>query len=375
MTAASLIAGIPAILLGALVYVKSGLGDFLSAALAVLIVFTLCAAGTFFINYRTLRVSPLANRRLIAVLLVIGILVSSLLAGLFDALNDSTQKLTRRRPIVFLIDKSGSMDGEKDVSSRKAVLNFLEGLPENQLVSASVFSDDISYMNQFNEKTKNTAENRKAIEGFLQSIAANGGSSGITGLGKLLDRVEQGVQIIMVTDAVLDDLDAGKLRSITDKLKDTNSVFSGVLISDTPNVPENLKSLAEESGGAFVNTSDIKQLDNVLEELYHQDVKLFGPVTDLKPGRLIVLCVLALLIGLTYYAAFGRNKGFIIEIIFAPVLMAVIYILLWKALFWLPEALCPALLLLPYAVIVNFYREANYIKAENRALLNGQDRA
>jgi Ca-activated chloride channel homolog len=90
----------------------------------------------------------------------------------------ASERRGRPRDVVFLLDRSGSMEGDKLSAARKAVAKMLQSLRPDDNVTIATFSDRIDWFTGAAGALLVQASSRalSAAEKWLSSVAANGGT-------------------------------------------------------------------------------------------------------------------------------------------------------------------------------------------------------
>ena len=346
------VTGIFASLLGALVYAVLG-GGFLPGMLATLTALTLCAAGLWTLERFRPRIAPAANPQVIGALLAAGVLLTSVAAGLFN-LNGHIS-LSSRRPLVLLVDKSGSMENDrKDASCLDAVSSLLDQLPESQELLLTCFESKAVLYGGSASTLRNSTGNRQSMLSWLNDYAPTGGTDAAAALDAAIRQAPHGSTILMITDS---DVDSNStLTQRADALRSNGMSFSCLHIGSGAKSPD-LEQLAVATGGSYTHTVGLDTLDKLLYKAATFGAgDLYAPTKGFSAPRLLKLMVLGLLWGLTVFVAFGCEKGGFLPVLASPLLAAAVYLPLCLLPVTLPSALYPALLLLSYGPVLCFFR-------------------
>ena len=187
------------------------------------------------------------------------------------------EKEVMGKDVVFVLDTSGSMQGEKINQAKKAMKFCVESLNEKDRFGLITFSTDVNlYKPTLLDATK---ENKAAAGDFVKAIEAEGGTNIFEAMGKALELVKAGKDgadaarpkvIVFMTDGqptvgktgseeILGLLrsDSGNgeaLKKLRDRKKELET--KGPFYSDLDQTPENAKRQAE-----------IKEIDRQIAEL------------------------------------------------------------------------------------------------------------
>jgi len=217
----------------------------------------------------------------------------------------------RGRDIVFVLDRSGSMDGWKMVAARRAVASMVETLGESDRFAVYAFDDRIE--TAFGDHDLRPGINRYRFEAaqLLAGIKAWGGTEMAEPLRLAAERVDLGVadrspMVVLVTDGQVGN-EAQIIKTLGPRLKHVR-VFT-VGIDRSVNIGF-LQKLAELGGGAFELVEGEARLEEVMErihraigepELTKLSIEGHGPaidaatlvprrIPDLHAGASLTLC-------------------------------------------------------------------------------------
>lgn len=349
------VAGIFFALLGSFVYTLLG-GGFLSGALATLSVIVPCALCLWCMERIRPHIAPAANPQLIGILLLISMLLISTVAGLFN-LNGHSRTIGRNS-LVLLVDKSGSMDDYgRDAACMNSLSTLLDGLSNTQQLIVISFGDDAVFYGGSATLVVNSPDNRAAILTWLRDIPASSSSTnGDKALDAAIRYAPTGSTILMITDSGIHN--ASELQRRTSALTDKGLIFSCLHIGNDSDRSSELASLTDDTGGTYAMTADLDMLDTLMFEAVSVTAgDLYAPVDGFSELRLIKLTALGLLLGLTYFFAFGFTKGVFLPVLTFPLLAAGIYLLLCFLPLQLPPTLYPLPMLFAYAPLFCFFRQ------------------
>ncbi len=187
----------------------------------------------------------------------------------------STQVNTQKREVVFIIDTSGSMDGNAMNAAKDALLFGLTQLDYEDKFNVIEFN---SYARELfdNVQEVNTQNLDKAID-FIDLLVADGGTNMSPALAlSMEDDVATGYlkQIIFITDGSVGN-EAQLFAQINKEIKDAR-LFT-VAIGSAPN-NYFMNKAALIGRGTYTSIADLNQVDKQMNELF---VKLSSPaLTD-----------------------------------------------------------------------------------------------
>jgi Ca-activated chloride channel family protein len=210
---------------------------------------------------------------------------------------------TLPKDIIFVIDRSGSMSGEKIEQARNALHFILNQLNPNDRFSIVGFDDRLMVLSQTlqNVDRQNLANARQ----FVDSLTADGNTNleaalqiGLTILGQSEARASASKMVVFLTDGLptagITDtgLIAGLVSRANQKVEARLHVF-GVGYDVNTHL---LDRLAEENGGSVTYVQPGENLESVLSDFYgriadpvltHVEVSFEGmAVSDLYPQQL-----------------------------------------------------------------------------------------
>ena len=187
----------------------------------------------------------------------------------------STQVNTQKREVVFIIDTSGSMDGNAMNAAKDALLFGLTQLDYEDKFNVIEFN---SYARELfdNVQEVNTQNLDKAID-FIDLLRADGGTNMSPALALAMEdevAADYLKQIIFITDGSVGD--EAQLFSQINKDIDNARLFT-VAIGAAPN-NYFMNKAALIGRGSYTSIADLKQVDKQMNELF---VKLSSPaLTD-----------------------------------------------------------------------------------------------
>jgi Ca-activated chloride channel homolog len=183
----------------------------------------------------------------------------------------ATRQATIARDVVFVLDRSGSMDGWKMVAARRAIGRMVDTLGAQDRFNVYAFDDRIETMPGTTSQQLIEATNRnrwKAVE-YLGSVEARGGTELAQPLNEGASLLGEGYQdrarmLVLVTDGQVGNEDQ-ILRSLQPRLGKMR-VFT-VGIDEAVNAGF-LRRLAEVSGGACELIEGEDRLDAAMDRLH-----------------------------------------------------------------------------------------------------------
>ena len=195
--------------------------------------------------------------------------------------------------LLLLIDVSGSMQGGKLKSAKKAALETIEtSLQKGVEISILAFSGGCGSPIS---KRINFTRDRGRLVNFVKSLSANGG----TPLGNALkvannylynsrSSTSQTQMIILLADG---DDNCGNIKSVMNSLRNKGIIFRhqtvGLEVNANSKAANQLRSIAKSSGGVYHHAKDHKQLPSIFKEALSameilDMIGMFGTVTPEK---------------------------------------------------------------------------------------------
>ncbi|RYX89028.1 VWA domain-containing protein, partial [bacterium] len=177
------------------------------------------------------------------------------------------------RDIVFVVDRSGSMEGLKMISAIKACSILLDTLGPDDRFSILAFDDSMDWFTPFNKDTKTkfiNADEAGIEKGnkFLREITARGGTELDSAIGEAIQAIKKRKNntenmplILLLTDGQIGD-ESRVLKRIQKELNDSRVFTVGI---DTAVNESFLKRLAVLGGGTSTFVVPGEELETALQ--------------------------------------------------------------------------------------------------------------
>ena len=153
------------------------------------------------------------------------------------------------RNVVFVVDKSGSMDGQPIVDVKEALISSIETMEDVRIAVAEY--DDSGYL------TCDLTDDKNALKNAVADIQIGGGTDIAAGLAKGIDVLsdEMGSRtIILMTDGQ----GTGDIQYEIDRARDNNIIIHTVGYGDQAD--QILKYIAEETDGEYLTTNNSSEI-------------------------------------------------------------------------------------------------------------------
>ncbi len=177
------------------------------------------------------------------------------------------------RDIVFVLDRSGSMDGWKMVAARRALARMVEALTDRDRFTVLAFDDRIETPPSFDGLTLVAATDRRRYQAaeFLAKIESRGGTEMAQPLDAAVRELtrESGDRdriLVLVTDGQVGNEDQ-ILKNLGKRLRGVRVFTLGI---DTAVNAAFLKRLADLGGGASDLVESEARLDEVMDGLHRR---------------------------------------------------------------------------------------------------------
>ena len=145
---------------------------------------------------------------------------------LIPALNYKTNEIVPKE-VVFLMDTSGSQQGEPLVKSKELMRRFIQGLNPNDTFTIIDFANTAQALST--TPLANTAANRQSAINYIEKLQANGGSELLNGIQAVMNfRVTKAGMlrsIVLITDGYIGN-DKEVLALVQRSLKPGNRLYS-----------------------------------------------------------------------------------------------------------------------------------------------------
>jgi Ca-activated chloride channel family protein len=177
------------------------------------------------------------------------------------------------RDVVFVVDRSGSMEGWKMIAARRAVARMVDTLTERDRFMAIAFDDEIHLPASLPQDALSAATNRarfRAIE-FLAALESGGGTEMAAPLVRAARLLEGGYDdrdrvLVLVTDGQVGNEDQ-LLGALAPHLKNTRIFTLGI---DRAVNEGFLKRLAALGGGLAEIVESEERLDEVMDKIHRR---------------------------------------------------------------------------------------------------------
>ena len=145
---------------------------------------------------------------------------------LIPALNYKTNEIVPKE-VVFLMDTSGSQQGEPLVKSKELMRRFIQGLNPNDTFTIIDFANTAQALST--TPLANTAANRQSAIDYIEKLQANGGSELLNGIQAVMNfpATKAGMlrSIVLITDGYIGN-DKEVLALVQRSLKPGNRLYS-----------------------------------------------------------------------------------------------------------------------------------------------------
>lgn len=205
------------------------------------------------------------------------------------------------RDIVFVLDRSGSMEGWKMVAARRAVERMIETLLEHDRFTVVAFDDRCEFPKPTEKLLPATREVRSLVQNWVQRVEARGGTDLASALRKaleLLGKADEGGQrvVVLVTDGQVAGEDA-ILRTLAKAAGGKLPRIYTVGIDQAVNAGF-LRRLADQGGGWCELVESESQLDAAMDRIHRnlgqplltqlriEPALADGPIESVVPSRL-----------------------------------------------------------------------------------------
>ena len=173
------------------------------------------------------------------------------------------------KDVVFLMDTSGSQDGEPIVQSKALMKRMIDGLNGDDTFAIIDFANAATRLAA--APLPNTAANRARAHRYIDKLTANGGTELMNGIDTALKFPASGAarlrSIVLVTDGLIGE-DEQVIARVKQKLPRGNRLFSFGVGSGTNRFL--LERLAEVGRGACTIVSPDEPLARITERFYRQ---------------------------------------------------------------------------------------------------------
>ncbi|HVR74160.1 MAG TPA: VIT domain-containing protein [Planctomycetota bacterium] len=185
----------------------------------------------------------------------------------------SSSRAVRPRDLVFILDRSGSMEGWKMAAARRAIERMVETLGDSDRFNVYAFDNLMETPAGFDEEAllPGTAANRAAAARFLSRIDARGGTGLAGPLLSALETLEENRKandreriLVLVTDGQVGNEDQ-ILREASNGLRDVRVYALGI---DRAVNEGFLRRLASAGGGGFELVESEERLSECMDRIH-----------------------------------------------------------------------------------------------------------
>ncbi len=202
------------------------------------------------------------------------------------------EQSTKRKPlnIALVIDKSGSMRGDKITSVKKAVNHLVQNLSNEDILSIIAYNQKVEVLRSA-ERVYNKHEIKSTVDSIFSSGRTNLSDAWEQGFKEITENLSSKFvnRIILLTDGLANEglTDSKELAKLGKEFrkKDVRTTTMGVGVEFNE---ELLKQIADESSGNYYYMEDSEQIQGFFHEeigellnLVAQDIEL---VVDFKNG-------------------------------------------------------------------------------------------
>ena len=195
---------------------------------------------------------------------------------------------TSNLSVAFVLDKSGSMSGNKIIDSKNAIKSCLAQLPDNIMASLIVFDNDSAVVNPL-------SNSKYSIMGNLDGIEAQGGTNIASGLSSAIDSLSASSGTLVVI-LLSDGQDSGESTArMGDILARAASMNIVVYTVGLPGCNESyLQNISTTTSGQFVMVENSAKLNQVYADiqsamLHSYIITYQAEDPDLQDGRIAVV--------------------------------------------------------------------------------------
>ncbi|HEY9669711.1 MAG TPA: VIT domain-containing protein, partial [Coleofasciculaceae cyanobacterium] len=173
------------------------------------------------------------------------------------------------KDVVFLMDTSGSQEGEPIKQSKELMQRFINALNPNDTFTIIDFSDTTRQLSS--EPLQNTPQNRQRALDYINRLDADGGTELMNGINKMLDfpaapdgRLRS---IVLITDGLIGD-DQQIIAEVQKRLKPGNRLYSFGVGNGVNRFL--IDRIAEEGRGTSEVLPYSEPAQNVVEKFFRQ---------------------------------------------------------------------------------------------------------
>ena len=243
---------------------------------------------------------------------------------------------TNKCNYIFLLDKSGSMSGEWNRESVKAVNSILDDLPDDVQVGLVLFSHEL-LDNGTVAMAPMTQSQRATLRNTLD-LETTGGTDFDIPLQEALKLYGQATiqnsyptRVVMVTDGASA---VSRGDTLIPRFKQEGLEVSCIQLSTE--IPDSLKQVIDETGGSSYSISDYSQLTATLQQVTQQVTQQYEEDQDLLRSRspraititLIMMLLEGLSIGMALWLMLSVKGQFRFQVILSPLMALASFALL-----------------------------------------------
>ncbi|MFN9718499.1 MAG: vWA domain-containing protein [Planctomycetota bacterium] len=188
--------------------------------------------------------------------------------------------------VAIVLDRSGSMQGEKMEQARNAAISALELLKSNDIISVIAYDTEVSVLVPATKLT-----DKEAIISVIRNIEASGNTALFGGVSKGAAEVRKFMdekhvnRIILLSDGLANvgPSAPGELGSLGNSLKKENITVSTLGLGLGYN-EDLMVQLAGQSGGNHLFIEDATELADVFRKEFHDALSVVAQEIDIRIG-------------------------------------------------------------------------------------------
>lgn len=168
--------------------------------------------------------------------------------------------------IAYVIDKSGSMEGEAITETKKVVHSFLDAMESNDKGCVVAF-DYSAYL------LAEMGSDKDKIKESLNHLSANGGTNTDEGLKLALNQLKQEKESDAKAAIMICDGDVNYIQTTIDDAKKHNIKVYTVLIGTDLSGEADLVKISSETGGEYYHAKTANELGDIFRNLRKQTIE------------------------------------------------------------------------------------------------------